>query len=236
MLRRLAIAGGLLLLVGVLADRGLAAVAGDGAAAAIQRSERLRERPAVRFRGFPFLTQAIGGEFREVEITVRELTRDGLKFDRVDVVLREVRLSLGHAMSGEVEAVPVGSGSARLLLGYDDLTRFLQGRPGRLQVTARGDRAVVSGTVVLPGQGSVDLEGDGVASLRGQRLLVAVAHPRRVDGRPLSRVGSALATSRLTFAIDVANLPFGITVTTVATGPDGLVVGASARSIVVRAR
>jgi len=120
-----------------LADRGLAVVAGEAAGASVSRSENLDGDPDVTFQGFPFLTQAARGRFREIDIDARDVIVEGVTFSRIEAELRGVEVGLQDALAGEVEAVPVDSGDAVLTLDYADLNAYLSRRPGSPRASGR---------------------------------------------------------------------------------------------------
>ena len=236
MIRRLLVLVAILAALAALADRGLAAMAGSATARAVQRSENLSEKPDVSFNGFPFLTQALRGRFREVEVTVRDVRREGVTITRVDARLEDVRVGLVDALAGEVEAVPIGEGTAVATLSYADVNEFLATRPGNLRLSYRNGRLVVTGSVTVPGRGAVAAEGEGAVRVSGETLVVTVRNVRSTAGAALSAAISAAAGDRFSFTVPVRGLPFGIRLVSVAATGEGLVVSASARAIVVRVR
>lgn len=232
MLKRLIISIALLVGCAALADRGLATVAGNAVGSAVQRSEDLDSTPEVTFNGFPFLTQAFGGRFDEVSVVVRDYEREGLAFDKVEAVLRDVKIGLGDALGGEVEAVPIGSGVATVTLAYADLNEFLARRPARVRVSQADDALTVTGTV--PNVGEV--RGRAQPTVVGSTLRVAVSDLRRADGSALPPAAVAAAQTRLSFTIDLGSLPFGISLVGVRAEADALLVAGRAEAIVVRVR
>lgn len=236
MIRRIVVMVAIPLGLAALADRGLAAIAGNATAVAVQRSENLSEKPDVSFNGFPFLTQAIKGRFREVEVKVRDVRREGVTVTRIEARLEDVRVGLGDALSGEVEAVPIGEGTAAATLAYSDVNEFLASRPGNLRVSARSGALVVAGNVTVPNRGSVPAEGDATVRVAGETVVVTVRNVRSTSGATLPSTVAAAAADRFSFTVPVRGLPFGIRLVSVRPTDDGLFVAASARGIVVRVR
>ena len=237
MLRRFVF--GIVLLVGLaaLADRALATYAGRAVGRAVQRTERLSERPEVTFHGFPFVTQAVGRKFHEVELTVRGLRREQVTISRIDATLREVEVGLGDALAGEVEAVPVSSGTATVTITYADLNAYLSTRSGDPQVGRSGTGGIeVRVTVGVPGQGTVPVLATGTLSVADGTVRARITGARRVDGGSLPDAARAEAMRRAAVTVPLRTLPFGITVTTVEATVEGVVLRASAKGIVIRAR
>lgn len=220
-----------------LADRGCAALAGSAVGESIQRSEGLAEKPEVTFRGFPFLTQAIQGKFDEIDVEARDVIVDTLTFSTIDADLRGVEVGVKDALSGEIEAVPVRSGTSIVTLTYAELNEFLDSRPGSPRVSTGPDGTLlVRSTVGVPGRGSVPVEGMGVPSVTAGGIVVKVTGIRAVSGPALPATVAAASSGRLSFTIPTGGMPFGITVREVSVEPDALRFGATAKGVIIRAR
>ena len=237
MLKRLlvfvAVLGGL----AALADRGLAVVAGNATASQIRTHEGLREDPDVTFQGFPFVTQAVRGEFREVDVTVRDLVRGGVTIDRIDASLHGVKVDLGEALNGRVSAVPVEEGTATMRLTYGDLSAFLATRPGNIRLVPRDGRVYVVSSFGIPGVGQVDVEGTPAVRTTGTSVRVTVSNMRAVAGNAtLTASLAAQAAARASFTVPLKELPFGIEVRSAELTDDALVVTATAEGLVIDVR
>ena len=232
MLKRLLIMLAILAGLAALADRGLAVVAGNAVGSAVQRSEKLSSKPDVTFQGFPFLTQAFGGTFDQVDVVVRDYERDGLTFQQVEATLRDVKIGIGDALGGEVEAVPVGSGVATVTLAYADLNDYLARQPA--QVRLSGSAGALSATATVPNVGQV--RGRALPTVTGSTLRVTVTDVRRADGTALPAAAVSAAQSRMSFTLDLGELPFGITLLGVKAADSALEIAGKADSIVVRVR
>lgn len=129
MLRRFLI-GILVLLVVLLvvADRVGAVVAAHVLADKIQTDEHLPSRPDVSIGGFPFLTQAIAGNYSDVTVTVHGLTVSGVPVSTLVAHLHGVHVSASAAIKGDVHRVPVDRADGRVVLSFADLNRYLAGR------------------------------------------------------------------------------------------------------------
>lgn len=217
-----------------LADRGLAVVAGNATAHQIRLHEGLREDPDVTFRGFPFLTQAVRGEFQRVDVTVRDLEREGLVVDRIDATLEGVQVDIGDALQGRVSAVPVEQGDATLRLTYGDLTSYLSRKPGNIRVVVRDGRPFVVSTFGVPGVGQVDVEGTPTVRTTATSVRVTVSRVRVVAGTAsLTASLAASAAARASFTIPLEELPFGIEVTGARLTDAGIEVDATAEGLVI---
>jgi hypothetical protein len=234
MIKKLLIFLAVLAGLAALADRGLAVVAGNATAAQIRLHEGLREDPDVTFRGFPFLTQAVKGDFRQVDVTVRDLSREGLNVDRIDASLHDVRVDLGEALKGRVSAVPIGEGRATVRLTYADVTSFLARRPGNIRVAERDGRVVVLSSFGIPNAGQVEVSGTPTVRVGENSLRVTVSNVTTVDSpNRLTPALAAQAGARSSFTLPLSRLPFGIAVERAELTSDALVVSASAKGLVI---
>jgi hypothetical protein len=229
----LAILAGLL----ALADRGLAAAAGNATGDQIRIHEGLKEDADVTFRGFPFLTQAIHGRFRHVDVTVRDLQRGGVTFDRIDARLEGVEVDLREALKGRVNAVPVREGDATIRLTYGDLGTWLATRPGNIRLVVRDGKPYVVSSFGIPGVGSVDVEGTPTVRTTAEAVRIVVSDVRVVTGtRTLTATLATSAAARASFTIPLKGLPFGIQVKSATLTADAVVVEASATGLVIDVR
>lgn len=237
MLKRLVIFLAILAGLAALADRGLAAAAGNATANQIRVHEGLREDPSVTFKGFPFVTQAFRGEFRQVDVTVRDYEHEGLTVDRIDATLEGVEVDLGDALNGRVSAVPVREGVATLRVTYGDLTAFLATKPGNIRVQSRAGGAVVVSTFGIPGVGQVDVEGTPTVRTTARSIRVTVTNVRAVSGgATLTSSLAAAAATRSSFTIPLDDLPFGIQLKSAALTDTALEVTATAVGLTIDAR
>ncbi len=234
MIKGLVISLGVVVGLGALADRGLATVAASATADQIKLHEGLRESPDVTFRGFPFLTQAVRGDFEAVDVTVRDLQREGLTIDRIDAHLEGVKVDLGDAIGGRVSAVPVREGEATVRVAYSDLTTYLASKPGNLRVLSRDGQVVVTTSIGIAGVGAVEVMGTPKVSVANRTIRVTVSNMRRADGQGgLTAALATQAASRAAFTVPLGKLPFGINAASATLTSDALVVEATAQGIVV---
>lgn len=233
-MRRLVITLAVLVGILALADRGLAMVAANATADQVKRHEGLRERPDVTFEGFPFVTQAFGGNFTSVKVTARDVVREGLTIDRIDAHLKGVKVNLGDALGGKVNAVPVREGEATVRVAYGDLQRFLASKPGNIRIESRGGSVVVVTTFGIPGSGAVDVEGTPRVAVSESSIRVTVSNVRRAGGGAgIPSALAAQAAARASFTIPLTDMPFGIRASSAELTDTALVVTASARGLVI---
>src|SRR5664279_2160691 len=100
-------------------------IADSQIASRVQKSQGLSSRPQVSIKGFPFLTQVIGGRYGEVDVAVRDVTRNGLTVDKVSVHAFGVSVPLSQVLSGSVREVPVQRAEGAVTLGFVNLNNYI---------------------------------------------------------------------------------------------------------------
>ncbi|MFW3171820.1 DUF2993 domain-containing protein [Geodermatophilus sp. CPCC 206100] len=219
----------LLLGLGVLADRIGVGIAEDRVAAVVADRGGLAGEPDVDIRGFPFLTQAIGGRYDDVRISLSAADLGRPDGTRADVTLRGVAVPLSDVLSGSVQEVPVDRIDGTATLAYPLLAEQLG--PGTT-LRREGDRLRVERTVEVAGV-TVPLTAVGTVRLEGGDLVLDVAEAAGagvdVPGFVLDR-----AADLLDLRYPVPPLPFGLQLTGVTPGDDGVAVAVEATDTVLR--
>jgi hypothetical protein len=112
------------------------AVGADYAAAALTESAVSREMrtqlnltddPSVRINNFPFLTQAIAGRYRSVDVTADHLQVGPLRDVQVRTQLRDVTAPLSQLLAGS-RTVAVREAEGTVRIGAPDIEQLLRGR------------------------------------------------------------------------------------------------------------
>lgn len=209
-MKRLLITVGVLAVLLLVADRVAVRIAQAKVAAQIQTSQHLDAEPRVTIHGFPFLTQALGGEYDNIEVVGSDLVRGSIKVARVEASLHGVQISIADALGGSLHAVPVASARVSATVGWDALENA-SGEPVKL--SAAGGGGVRVDTVVS--SRTLSFVADPVVE-GGQVVLV----PRDVAGR--------------TIRFGTTTLPFGMRLTTARIQPTGLLLVATGTGVVVR--
>lgn len=226
MLKRVLVGVAILLGLAALADRFLARAAGDAAGGQVRKAAHTQEAADVKFRGFPFVTQALAGRFDEVDVVARDVPAEGLQIKRIDVHFRGVHVRLGKALAGELEAVPTEKADATARLTYDDLNSYLR-RRGSLTVAAAGGRVSVGGQVRVNG---AIISGKGTANvtLRPGSIVLQVT-----DASAGGIAIPAAATRLMTITVSTQALPFGMALQSVDVRDDALILHGTASGIVI---
>ena len=221
-----------LLLLGLLVvgDRVAVGFAEDKVATEIAAKGRLQGTPEVDITGFPFLTQAIGGRYDDVLISLTAAELGQPEGTRADIALHGVRVPLSSVLSGSVSEVPVDRIDGTATLSYALLSDQLE---GDTTVTREGSGLRITRTVELLGQ-TVPLTAAGTVTLDGNDLVVDV---QQVAGAGVEVPDWLLsrATGLLDLRYTVPALPFGLKLTSVTPADDGVDLGLEATDTVLKA-
>jgi hypothetical protein len=189
----------------------------------------LHGTPDVDIEGFPFLTQAIAGDYGEVRISLTAEQLGQPAGTDADIALHGVQVPLSSVLSGSVSEVPVDRIDGTATLSYQLLADQLG---GDTTVEREGDGLRVSRTVELFGY-TLPLTAAGTVTLDGDELVVDV---ERAEGAGVE-VPAALvdqASDLLDLRYQVPPLPFGLQLARVEPGPDGVDVAVKATDTVLR--
>ncbi|WP_217237036.1 DUF2993 domain-containing protein [Streptomyces sp. AC555_RSS877] len=148
----------------VLADRLAVNFAEDEAAGKLKTTEGLAVTPDVSIKGFPFLTQVVGGELDDVEVGIKDYEADtgnGDQTIRIDDLKANMR---GVEFSGDYSSATANSATGTASITYDELLKTAKSEPTQL---APGVTANVVG-LSDGGKGKIKVEIE--ATVLGTRL------------------------------------------------------------------
>ena len=221
-----------LAVLAVVADRVAVRVVEQTVASRVQAAGALPAPPEVEVRGVPFLTQALRGRYDDVLVRAQDVPAGTLSVDSFVAQLRGVQVPLSDAVQGSVTSVPVEALTARAVLSYADMSAVVADRGLRIGA-AGGGLVRVTGTLRVLGR---DLEASAVSRpvLEGSEVVITAER---------FEVGSALADdlvsralgNRLDFRVAVGQLPYGLQLTGLRAGGDGVVLEARADGAVLEA-
>jgi hypothetical protein len=198
------------------------------------------EKPSVSIRGVPFLTQVAAGHYQEIDINLEEPTSRGVRLDDLKVVATDVDAPASGIMGGnphitaaKVTGVAhIGWASFERLVdlsglgqyGLDPkLLRIDPVGPGKIKVSGpvtilgASFTAVATGTVNVR-EGAVHV---GIDSIQASGDNIAPAINQQLDQ----------LKNQLTFDIKIPPLPYKLSVESIATNAQGVLVNASARDV-----
>jgi hypothetical protein len=219
MLRRLMIAGLEFIVVLVIAiDRVGAHVAAHVLAGKLESDEHLSSRPAVSINGIPFLTQAFGGDYHDVDVTAHNIVVPGdIPVTTLKAHLHDAHIPFSKVISGSVKQVPVDRVDGTAYLSFPAISRYAAGKG--LSITL--SRASAH-TINVVGQLSV------AGGTRVVRSVVTVG----VSGSVVTLSGATGALGRaFAPALPLRGLPFRITFTSATVSAGGVTAAGRARRV-----
>lgn len=122
----------LLIIVIVVVAVLVAADFGTAAAAEYQISKRMRTElnlasdPSVDIKGFPFITQALGGDYKDISVQANGVpVGNTLRDLEVDADLKNVRIPFSDVLSGNFSALTVDEVDGQVQINASDLGRLI---------------------------------------------------------------------------------------------------------------
>jgi hypothetical protein len=208
-----------LLGLAVVADRVAVRFAENKVGDELASQAGLSGSPGVDITGFPFLTQAVAGNYHDVRIS---LTADELgqpAGTRARVSLHGVHVPLSSVLSGSVDSVPVDRVDGTATLSYALLAGQLGGDS---TVRREGNGLRITKTVEIAGY-TLPLTAAGTVTLDGNDLVVDVQQASGV-GVDIPSFLVRRVSDLLDVRYSVPALPFGLQLTGVQPADDGVVV------------
>ncbi|MEG8279187.1 LmeA family phospholipid-binding protein [Streptomyces sp. AHA2] len=215
----------------VIADRVAVNFAEDEVADRLKSTENLSSAPDVSIKGFPFLTQVVGGSLDDVEVGIEDYqaaTGDGGRTIRIDDLQADMK---GVEFSGDYSSATATTATGTATIAYDELLKTAKVEPTQI---APG---VTANVVGLSDGGNGKIKVAVEATVLGTRLPEPVAVLSTVtvvdgdtvrvkaDGLP-KFAGVNLAENRVRTITDfqqkIDGLPGGIKLDRVQAAPDGV--------------
>ncbi|RKT51535.1 LmeA family phospholipid-binding protein [Saccharothrix australiensis] len=233
--RKLIIAG--LVVVGLLvaADFGLAAAGEYQVAQKMRAKFQLADDPTVRINGFPFIFQALAGDYRDIEIAATGVpVRDALRDVEIRANLRHTRIGLSDLLAGNTRNGRIDQVTGSVKIKSRDLNRLVNSvtpfsdmaiepdnrpaaTPTPTPVNPDPTKAAVklSGSTTVAGR-KIRLAAYGTVALVGGQVAVSVSDVE-LDDTSLAGLTEALGVVKqaLSVTIDPGALPFTVTPTAV---------------------
>ena len=121
--RRWVIALVVLVLLLVGADFGAAAYAEHMISQKARTQLQLTDDPSVTIHGFPFLTQALGGDYGHISVSAAGVPVDKLQDVAVNAELENVKAPLSDITNGNTKAITIGELTGSVTIKAADLAR-----------------------------------------------------------------------------------------------------------------
>jgi hypothetical protein len=221
------------LLIGVAALAVLL-VAGDRIAVAVaenQISDRLASayglsaKPGVSIAGFPFLTQVVTGDYRQIDVSASQVQADGATLRDLNVRLSGVHASVSQVLGGGSSMVTADHAAGSAVIGFGAVDQRL---PGGLRLRPAGRDLSVSGRLAYHGV-QIPLSATVALGVSGSGISVTPVKVRvpGAVGLPLPTA----ASSRLRVVVPLSALPLHLRLESVHVTHGGLRIGASAGDV-----
>jgi hypothetical protein len=221
-----------LVVAAVLADRYLLTEAERRASAYLETP--LGQAAELSVHGSPFLTQAIRGRYRDVEVRATNLAIGVFRSTVLQAHLVNAYLPLRSLLGRRVRELPVEHVHGHLLIPYRDLAR-VSPVPG-LRFFYRDDRLIATARLPVPGLGQVaGVSGEAVATIGADGTVVVRVRNIAVAGFTVPGIVVSQLAPALAFAVPLPPLPYGLRIDQLTPTADGLRVAGSAQAVVLRA-
>ncbi|MFE3317961.1 DUF2993 domain-containing protein [Nocardia sp. NPDC059195] len=213
----------LLILIVVLM---IALVVGDRVGVAMAQNEigrkiaaeyNLPHQPGVDIGGFPFLTQAVDGNYRAIDIRIGDWSGQNISVHHLDVALTDVSAPLSDVIGNRTSNLVAGTATATALVPYDIVQSFAPAGVESISYTPEGLRA--TGTFSVAGI-SVPATVFVTVAPTDAGIEVTPVSVQPAAGGPT--ISLALLRQSLTFIVPLRQLPLGARLTAIQPSADGL--------------
>lgn len=192
----------------------------------IRTEYNLSAQPQVSIAGIPFLTQALGGSYRKIDVRVGDWTVQKVSVHDVDVALTDVSASVSDVMNGRTSAFVAKNATATALVTYDTVKTYA---PTEVESLSYGsDGLSVKGSFPVGGVSvpatvivTVTPTDDGIEITPTSVKTVAGGIP----------IPLASLRKSLTFTVPLKQLPLGAKLTSIQPGAQGLKATATAQDV-----
>ncbi len=216
------------LLVGI--DFGLRWFATKRVSDAIATELELAASPDVAVSGFPFVLQAVKGEYNTISINAPGQTLGPVSGANADVTLNGVRIPFSDALSGNGSAMTAASADLRVTIPAANLASAF-GLSGLTITPAADGQLTLSSTIAVAGQTFPVTATLGAAVVDSTLQLRAGS----VQGADIEVPTDILNAAISTFNLDIplVDVPFNINAATVGVAGSDLVLTGSVSDIVL---
>ena len=242
-LRRLLILVAALVVVLAVADRiALRAAQNEAQRQVVARATWTGGTTTVTIHGFPFLTQVATGNYHDIEVTAQGVSLQGIDGIDADVHLHGVHLPLSSLLQSGTPKVPIDAVEGQATIPYSQLEQravALGGADGIKSLTLNKDGSMVrvDAVITIPiiaiplnasASASLSIDGSQATLVASSVQVAGTTVPASVTSAVLSSINKALASSFV-----VPTLPYGLRITSIQAGDDGVIAQASATGVIV---
>jgi hypothetical protein len=206
----------------VAADRISVAVAENQISDRLASAYGLAGKPGVTITGFPFLTQVVTGDYRQIDVSANQVSADGAVLHHLNVRLTGAHATVSQVLGNGSSMVTADRAAGSAMVGFGTVDHRL---PSGFQLHPDGKNLSVSGQLAV---GGVRIPVAAVAlGVSGSGISVTPVH---VSVPGVAALPSAYS-SQLRIVVPLSTLPLHLRLTSVHVTPDGLRIGAAARDV-----
>ena len=221
-MRKLIIFLVVVILLVIAADRGAKYAAESAISKQLAASYDLRPAPTVTVDGIPFLTQAIGGTYDQIDVQMAEVSRDDLNVKNVNAHLYGVRAPISEVIS-DARSITAARADGTALVPYNVVKKRL---PSGFRVKPDGSKLKVSGKAQALG---VTVPVTATVKLTVAREGV-VAKPAKITVAG-GRVPGSVVANQLGFVVPIQDLPMHLKIQDVEVRPNGVQISAESSDV-----
>ncbi|MHB8513458.1 MAG: LmeA family phospholipid-binding protein [Actinomycetota bacterium] len=194
-------------------------VAENKIASTIQTSFHTSAKPKVSLRGFPIIFNILKGVIPGARIEATSLRVVDLSISSLTIDLAGIHAKLSDLASGK--AVSIDRGIATASVSDQQITSYVRSRNYPVTIHVRSSDVLVTGSVPRVGTATAE----GVPRIIG-RLLIYHPDSVTVNGQALSGAEGQYARQRLSFEVDIPQLPGGAKISTIQLTPGAVLLTA----------
>lgn len=258
----------LLVLVAVLvgADFGLAAFAEHTVSQKARQQLDLSDDPSVTIHGFPFITQALSGDYHHISLSAAGVPIKDLQDVGVNAELNDVSAPLSDLRDGNISAVEIGTLQAQITIKASDIAKVdpltkvedLRIEPSSVEYVQTGQDSTdssgstrqesdsdqskagirVSGYVQIAGQ-KIEIFCFAMIELHGTVIDIIPKRLQYGNDKETTVVAQAVQQALLPnfkASIDTGNLPFQVTPTAVQVNSGSVTIKGEAQNVTFSGR
>jgi hypothetical protein len=228
-MRRLIIVLMVLAILFVVVDRVTVRAAEREVGNRMQLAAQLERAPKVRIHGFPFLTQALRGRYRHIEISIDQAARGNVVFHNLDAHLYRVHAPIQTLLSSQGAAASsprAGVARASAVVPYSVVADLMPGAIDVRNIQANGRHLSLRLVVSAFGR-SLPATATGGVSVHGGALVFT---PKKVDVETPVGLEPPIP-DQLRLTVPANRLPLGLRLSGVRVAKSGLRVSAVGRHL-----
>ena len=207
----------------VAADRISVAVAENQISDRLASAYGLAGKPGVTITGFPFLTQVVTGDYRQIDVSANQVSADGAVLHHLNVRLTGVHATVSQVLGNGSSMVTADRAAGSAMVGFGTVDHRL---PSGFQLHPDGKNLSVSGQLAVGGV-RIPVAATVALGVSGSGINVTPVH---VSVPGIATLPSAYS-SQLRVVVPLSTLPLHLRLTSVHVTPDGLRIGAAARDV-----